>query len=69
VLRKLSKKFSVAVVKQVENCQEILILRIKCLLDVFDKLVEETAKIDQNVLEIAYHHKDFQRFMITPGKR
>ena len=48
-------KFLAAVVKQVENCQEIVILSIKCLLDAFDKLVEERAKIDQKMLEIAYH--------------
>jgi len=53
-----AKKFSAALVKQVENSQEIVILNIKCLSDAFDKLMEKTAKMGQNVLEIGYHNKD-----------
>lgn len=62
-----AKKFSTAVMKQIEGCQEIVILSIKCLLDAFDKLVEETAKIDKKMLEIAYYDKEVQRLMTVPG--
>jgi transposase len=62
-----AKKFSAAVIKQIESCQEIVILSIKCLLDAFDKLVEETGKIDKKMLEIAYYDKEVQRFMTIPG--
>lgn len=53
--------------KQLEGYQEIVILSIKCLLDAFDKLVEETAKIDKKMLEIAYHDKEVQLLMTVPG--
>ena len=53
-----AKKFSAAVMKQIENCQEIVILSIKCLLDAFDKLVEETEKLDKKMLEIAHYEKE-----------
>ena len=53
--------------KQIETCEEIVTLSIKCLLDAFDKLVEETGKIDKKMLEIAYHDKEVQRFMTVPG--
>ncbi len=62
-----AKKFAGAVMKQLEGCQEIVILSIKCLLDAFDKLVEETAKIDKKMLEVAYHDKEVQLLMTVPG--
>ena len=62
-----AKKFAGAVMKQLEGYQEIVILSIKCLLDAFDKLVEETAKIDKKMLEIAYHDKEVQLLMTVPG--
>jgi transposase len=62
-----AKKFSTAVIKRIESCQEIVILSIKCLLEAFDKLVEETDKIDRKMLEIVYHDKEVQRFMTIPG--
>ncbi len=62
-----AKRFSVAVMKQIESCQEIVILSIKSLLDAFDKLVEETGKIDKKLLEIAYNDKEVRRFMTVPG--
>lgn len=62
-----AKKFSVAVMNQIESCQEIVILSIKCLLGAFDKLVEETGKIDKKMLEIACQDKEVLRFMTVPG--
>ena len=53
-----AKKFATAVMNQIQSCQEIVILSIKCLLDAFDKLVEETEKSDKKMLEIAYHDKE-----------
>ncbi|HNA62502.1 MAG TPA: transposase [Rhabdochlamydiaceae bacterium] len=40
---------------------------IKCLLDAFDKLVEETGKIDKKMLELADQDKEVRRFMTVPG--
>jgi transposase len=62
-----AKKFAAAVMKRIESCQEIVTLSIKCLLDAFDKLVEETEKIDKKMLEIAYHDKEVQRLITVPG--
>lgn len=62
-----AKKFASAVMKKIEGYQEIMVLSIKCLLEAFDKLVEEAAKIDQKMLEIAYHDKEVQRLMTVPG--
>jgi transposase len=62
-----AKKFSSAVMKRIEGYKEIVVLSLKCLLDAFDKLVEEAMKIDQKMLEIAYHDKEVQRFMTIPG--
>jgi len=62
-----AKKFSGAVIKRIEGCQEVLILSVKCLLDAFDKLVEEANKIDKKMLEIAYNDREVQRFMTIPG--
>ena len=62
-----AKKFATAVMKQIENHQDIVNLSIKCLLDAFDKLVEETGKIDKKLLEIAYQDKEVRRFMTVPG--
>lgn len=62
-----AKKFAVAVMKQIATCEEIVILSIKCLLDSFDKLVEETGKIDKKMLEIACQDKEVRRFMTVPG--
>lgn len=62
-----AKKFSVVVMKQIETCQEVVILSIKCLLDAFDKLLEETNKLDKKMLEIVSHDKDIQRLMTAPG--
>ena len=62
-----AKKFTTAVMNQIQSCQEIVILSIKCLLDTFDKLVEETGKIDKKMLEIVYQDKEVRRFMTVPG--
>lgn len=62
-----AKKFTGAVIKQIENFGEILSLSIKCLLDAFDKLVEETGKIDKKMLELACQDKEVRRFMTVPG--
>lgn len=62
-----AKKFAIAVMKEIETCEAIVILSIKCLLDAFDKLVEETGKIDKKMLEIAYYDKEVRRFMTIPG--
>jgi len=62
-----AKKFAVAVIKQIQTCDEIVIMSIKCLLDAFDKVVEEIGKIDQKMLEIAYQDKEVQRLMTVPG--
>lgn len=62
-----AKKFSSAVMKKIDGYKEVVVLSIKCLLEAFDKLVEETGKIDQKMLEIAYHDKEVQRFMTIPG--
>lgn len=62
-----AKKFSSAVMKRIEGYKGIVVLSLKCLLDAFDKLVEEAMKIDQKMLEIAYHDKEVQRFMTIPG--
>ena len=64
---KSAKKFSAAVMKQIEKCQEIVILSIKCLLDVFDKTTEEINKIDKKMLEIASQDKEVRRLMTVPG--
>lgn len=62
-----AKKFSTAVMKQIDSCQEVVILSIKCLLEAFDKLVEETGKIDQKMLEIASQDREVHRLMTVPG--
>ena len=62
-----AKKFSAAVMKRIESYHEIVILSIQCLLESFDKIVEETEKIDKKMLEIAYYDKEVQRFMTVPG--
>jgi transposase len=53
--------------KQIESCQETVILSIKCLLEAFDKLVEETGKIDKKMLEMASQDREVRRFMTVPG--
>jgi transposase len=62
-----AKKFALAVIKQIQTCDEIVIMSIKCLLDCFDKIVEEIGKIDQKMLEIADQDKEVQRLMTVPG--
>ena len=62
-----AKKFAAVVMKQIENCQEIVSLSVKCLLDAFDKLVEETGKIDKKMLELACQDKEVRCFMTIPG--
>jgi len=62
-----AKKFTAAVMKRIETCDEIVILSVKCLMEAFDKLVEETGKIDQKMLEIASQDKEVQRLMTVPG--
>lgn len=62
-----AKKFTVAVMKQIGSCEEIVIMSIKCLLDAFDKLIEETGKIDKRMLEIACQDREVRRFMTVPG--
>lgn len=62
-----SKKFAKVVMQQIEACEEIVTLSIKCLLDAFDKLVEETEKIDKKMLEIAAYDKEVRRLMTVPG--
>jgi transposase len=62
-----AKKFSAAVMKQIEGHQEIVSLSIKCLLDVFDKVVEEIGKIDKKMIEIASQDKEVCRLMTIPG--
>ena len=62
-----AKKFAAAVMKQIETCDQIVRLSVKCLLTVFDKIVEETGKIDQKMLEIVHHDKEVRRFMTVPG--
>ncbi len=62
-----AKKFAAAIIKQIERCDEIVVVSIKCLLEAFDKIVEEIEKIDKKMLEIAYHDKGVQRLMTVPG--
>ena len=62
-----AKKFSAAVINQIDGCQEIVILSIKCMLETFDKLVEETGKIDRKMLELASQDKEVRRLMTVPG--
>jgi transposase len=62
-----AKKFSSVVMKKIEDYKEIVNLSIKCLLDAFDKLVEEAIKIEQKMLELAYQDKEVRRFMTIPG--
>lgn len=62
-----AKKFTEAVMKRIQTCEEIVILSIKCLLESFDKIVEEIGKIDKKMLEIAYHDKEVRRLMTVPG--
>lgn len=62
-----AKKFGAAVKKQISTCEEMVILSITCLLDAFDKIVEETGKIDKKMLEIAAQDKEVRRFMTIPG--
>jgi transposase len=62
-----AKKFAVAVMKQIERHDEIVVISIKCLLEAFDKIVEEIEKIDKKMLEIAYQDREVQRLMTVPG--
>ena len=62
-----AKKFTAAVMKRIERYEEMVVLSVKCLLEAFDKLVEETAKIDKKMLEIAGQDKEVQRLMTVPG--
>jgi transposase len=62
-----AKKFSAAVIKQMERCDEVVILSIKCLLESFDKIVEEIGKIEKKMLEEASQDKEVCRFMTVPG--
>ena len=39
-----AKKFATAVMKQIENCEEMVSLSIKCLLDAFDKTCRRNRK-------------------------
>lgn len=62
-----AKKFSGVVIKLVDGWEELITLSIKCLLDAFDKLVEELEKIDKKMLEITCQDKEIRRFMTIPG--
>lgn len=62
-----AKKFSATVMKRIDGWQEMITLSIKCLLDAFDKLIEEIAKIDKKMLEIVSQDKEVRRFMTVPG--
>ena len=62
-----AKKFSGAVMKRIDGWEEVVMLSIKCLLDAFDKLVEEIAKSDKKRVEIACEDKEVRRFMTVPG--
>lgn len=62
-----AKKFTTAVMKKLERQEEMVKLSIKCLLEAFDKLVEETAKLDKKMLQIASQDKEVQRLMTVPG--
>lgn len=62
-----AKKFTDAVMKRIEDYEEVVVLSVKCLLEAFDKLIEETAKIDKKMLGIATQDKEVQRLMTVPG--
>ena len=62
-----AKKFTAAVKKQIAGRDEIVVVSITCLLEAFDKLVEEIGKIEQKMLEIVHQDKEVQRLMTVPG--
>lgn len=62
-----AKKFAKAVEKEISSCEEVVVLSIKSLLDVFDKITEEVGKIDKRMLEIASQDKEVRRLMTVPG--
>mgnify|MGYP001425632636 CR=1 FL=1 len=53
--------------KEIQTCEEVVLLSIKCLLNAFDKLVEEAEKIDKKMVEIACKDREVQRLMTIPG--
>lgn len=62
-----AKKFAAAVMKQIERCDEVVIISIQCLLEAFNKIVEEIEKLDKKMVEIAYQDREVQRLMTVPG--
>jgi transposase len=62
-----AKKFSTAVMARIENCDQTVISSIRCLLDAFDKIVEEAGKIEKLMLEIAHQDNEVRRLMTVPG--
>lgn len=62
-----AKNFSKEVKKQLERLSEFCKKSILPLLDVFDKIIEEIEKLDQEVRKIAYEDKEIQRLMTIPG--
>jgi len=62
-----AKKFGAAVRKKLEAHEEIVQLSIDCLIEAFDKLVEEIEKLDKKMLQIAAQDREVQRLMTVPG--
>lgn len=62
-----AKKFAPAVMKQIERCNEIVILSVKSLLEAFNKMIEELDKIDQKMLEMVNQDNTVKRLMTVPG--
>jgi transposase len=62
-----AKRFSSAVMKQIEKQEKIVILSIASLLSTFDKIVEEVEKFDKEMLRLVMQDKEVQQLMTVPG--
>jgi transposase len=62
-----AKTFSAIVKKQIKNLPEICKTSIIPLLNIFDQVVGEIDKWDQQVRKMAYEDREVQRLMTIPG--
>lgn len=62
-----TKGFTAAVTKQIEQLAELCKNSILPLLNIFDQLIGEIEKLDQQVRKLAYEDKEVQRLMTIPG--
>lgn len=62
-----AKTFSTVVKSRLENLSETCKVSIQPLLNVYEQLIKEIEKLDQQVRKMAYEDKEVKRFMTIPG--